>query len=75
MDPSDSYISFLLRFQRVHHGDQARWLASTQCAQTGERRWFADVDGLIAFLHEAFDADAQQVKPCAPECGSDNIFP
>lgn len=59
MDPSEGYVSFMLRFQRVHHGDQARWLASTQCAQTGERRWFTDVDGLIAFLHEEFDESEQ----------------
>ncbi len=65
MDPSDSYVSFLLRFQRIHHGNQARWLASTQCAQTGERRWFADVDGLIAFLQEAFDEGAQESDPPA----------
>lgn len=74
MEPSASYVSFLLRFQRVHHGDQARWLASTQCAQTGERRWFADIDGLIAFLREALDEDAQQAEPPAPKRGVDEIF-
>lgn len=68
MDPGDSYVSFLLRFQRVHHGTQTRWLASTQCAQTGERRWFPDVDGLIAFLQEEFDQDAQ-INPPAPPRG------
>lgn len=65
MDPNDNYVSFLLRFQRVHHDDRARWLAATQCAQTGERRWFADVAGLIAFLREAFDEGAQDDDPPA----------
>jgi len=75
MDSSDSYVSFLFRFQRVYHGDKPRWLASTQCAQTGERRWFADIDGLIAFLREAFDENAQQAEPPAPTREPSEIFP
>jgi hypothetical protein len=53
------YQSFLLRLWRTSHNGKPGWRASLESAQTGERRGFADLASLIAFLKEQTDADAR----------------
>ncbi len=43
-----SYHSYLLRLWREFR--QSPWRASLESAETGERKGFADLDGLFAFL-------------------------
>ena len=42
------YHAYLVRLWQ--DGPHAPWRASAQCAQTGEKRLFVDLDALFAFL-------------------------
>jgi hypothetical protein len=44
------YRAHLLRYWREHQSPSA-WRFSLEDVRTGERRGFADLDALIAFLH------------------------
>lgn len=46
-----AYLSYLLRLWRAPNGDDQPWRASLQDTMTGERRGFADLEALCAFLH------------------------
>ena len=59
-DESHEYHSFLLRLWRTSSHGNAVWRASLESAQTGERRGFADLASLVAFLEEQTDGDASQ---------------
>ncbi len=45
-----AYLSYLLRLWRAPDGDDQPWRASLQDTLTGERRGFADLGALCAFL-------------------------
>ncbi len=47
------YRAYLVRLWQVCHGGQTVWRASIEDAHTGERRAFADLAHLFAFLEEA----------------------
>jgi hypothetical protein len=49
------YQSYLLRLWRTSSQGNAVWRASLESAQTGERRGFADLESLFAFLEEQTD--------------------
>jgi hypothetical protein len=51
-DQSTDYMAFLLRLWRVDEVDGVQWRASLEEPGTGERRGFADIDRLCAFLEE-----------------------
>jgi hypothetical protein len=46
------YQAYLLRLWRVNTGRGTVWHASLEDARTGERRGFADLENLFAFLRE-----------------------
>ena len=46
------YQSYLLRLWRTSSRGKPAWRASLESAQTGERRGFADLASLFAFLEE-----------------------
>ena len=58
-EPHD-YYSFLLRLWQTSSGGNVVWRASLESAQTGERRGFADLASLVAFLEEQTGGDASQ---------------
>ncbi len=47
------YRAYLIRLWPVHSGGQTVWRASAEDAHSGERRAFADLAHLFAFLQEA----------------------
>jgi hypothetical protein len=49
-DKSQPYRSYLLRLWRSGDGGTARWLASLEDTRTGERRGFASLQEMFAFL-------------------------
>ncbi|HTP08716.1 MAG TPA: hypothetical protein VMP08_10720 [Anaerolineae bacterium] len=51
-DQSPDYMAFLLRLWRVDEVDGVQWHASLEEPSTGERRGFANIDRLCAFLEE-----------------------
>ncbi len=59
------YRSYLLRLWRVQSQDQSLWRASLEDALTGERRGFAALDDLFAYLRqqtdEAVDGNGKEV--------------
>ena len=52
-----AYRSYLLRLWRAERDGQPIWRASLESAQTGERRTFADLATLCAFLAEQTGGD------------------
>ena len=63
------YLAYLVRLWTVHSNGDLVWRASVENAHTGERRAFADVDGLLDFLQAAVTADA--ATPGQMEGGSE----
>ena len=63
------YISYLLRLWRTKSGDETVWRASLEDSETGERRGFANLDALLAFLRQ--QTDLAQGAQVAPEPGGD----
>ena len=51
-DESDAYLAYMLRLWRAGEGDKPMWRASVESPHTGERRVFADLETLFAFLQE-----------------------
>ena len=54
------YQSYLLRLWRTSSQGKLAWRASLESAQTGERRGFADLASLFAFLEQQTGDDASQ---------------
>ena len=52
------YLSYLLRLWRSSQSN-AVWRASLESAQSGERRAFADLESLFAFLEAQTGADGR----------------
>ena len=46
------YLAYLVRLWQVNHEGEAAWYASIEDPHTGERRGFADLESLFAFLKE-----------------------
>jgi hypothetical protein len=46
------YLAYLVRLWQVNHGGEAAWYASIEDPHTGERRGFASLNALFAFLHD-----------------------
>jgi hypothetical protein len=51
IDPA-RYHAYLLRLWQTGEDDTAEWRALLEDPHTGERRGFADLDSLFAFLNE-----------------------
>ena len=60
-DQSSDYMAFLLRLWRVDENDGVQWRASLEEPGTGQRRGFADIDRLCAFLEEQCRGTADQI--------------
>ena len=54
MQAEHRYASCLLRLWQVRNDRQTTWVASLQCAATGDRRVFASVDVLAQFFQSEF---------------------
>lgn len=57
MDTGDTkqpqeYFSYLLRLWKVRGAGSPGWRAALEDVHTGERKGFADVQGLVKFLEE-----------------------
>lgn len=51
-----AYLSYLLRLWRAPDGADQPWRASLEDPLTGERKGFADLEALCAFLHSQIEA-------------------
>ena len=62
-----AYRSYLLRLWRAHSGERFVWRASLEDPHTGERRGFAGLEQMLAFLenHPATGAAASEDLPRA----------
>ena len=56
------YISYLLRLWRTESREKSLWHASLESASTGERRGFAGLEDLVAFLQEQTDSPPAPVE-------------
>ena len=59
-DDKRTYNAYLLRLWRVNSGRSTVWHASLEDSRTGERKGFADLRGLLAFLEETTNEVDQQ---------------
>lgn len=64
------YRAYLIRLWPVCSGGQTVWRASAEDAHSGERRAFADMDHLFAFLEETVRSGASILKD--EECPREN---
>jgi hypothetical protein len=53
-----AYLSFLLRLWRAPGGVGQPWRASLEDTLTGQRRGFADLEALVAYLHEQIEGES-----------------
>ncbi len=60
-DDQRTYYAYLLRLWRVNSGRATVWHASLEDSQTGERKGFADLRGLLVFLEEQISS----ADPCS----------
>ena len=56
------YAAYLLRLWRVKDKGKTHWRASLENAHTGERKGFAGLDALFAFLRQQTDDEASAVE-------------
>jgi hypothetical protein len=63
------YLSYLLRLWQTQHEGRLVWRASVESARTGERRGFANLNELYAFL-DSETAPVEETEPRTPT-GSD----
>ncbi|MBM3127445.1 MAG: hypothetical protein FJ009_02275 [Chloroflexi bacterium] len=54
------YLAFMLRLWQVRDNDEMSWRASLEDPHTGERRGFASLEMLVAFLREQTRAEDDQ---------------
>ena len=64
----EKYISYLLRLWQVRSKDGRVWRASLEHASTGERRGFACLAALVAFLEQE-TARVDEERPISPSAG------
>jgi hypothetical protein len=61
------YLSYLLRLWRISGGVRPVWRASLEHPHTGERKSFADLATLFAFLQQETNGDRLPVDPVISE--------
>jgi hypothetical protein len=67
-NPRRKYVAYLLRLWQVEEGGNTVWRASLESPQTGERRGFASLADLFAFLEKEVCRVVQD-RPAASEGG------
>jgi hypothetical protein len=63
MTEQPGYLAYLLRLWRVNDDGKPVWRASLESPHTGERRGFANLELLFAFLEEKTVELAQREEP------------
>jgi hypothetical protein len=63
IDDQRIYHAYLLRLWRVNTGHSTVWHASLEDSRTGERKGFADLPRLLAFLEEQTN-DSDRFEKC-----------
>jgi len=64
------YLAYMLRLWQVRDHDELTWRASLEDAHTGERRGFASLEMLVAFLREQTRDDRNQTSEVSETSGS-----
>ncbi len=57
------YWAFMLRLWQVGSGRAIAWRASLEDPHTGERKGFADLDSLLAFLKDQIEPGTDSSSP------------
>jgi hypothetical protein len=61
------YLAYMLRLWRAWTDGEDTWRASLESADTGDRRGFADLEALFAFLKQEINTQ----QPCEMDGRSD----
>jgi hypothetical protein len=64
------YRSYLLRLWRARSGERLVWRASLEDSHTGERRGFADLARMLAFLEDQLGAALTADAPAPAEAST-----
>ena len=67
------YVAYLLRFWQMSSGASAVWRASLDDPRTGERKGFADLASLFAFLRDQLGESSADVHAEAIQERSDDV--
>ena len=59
------YVAYLLRLWRVGSGEPTVWRASLDDPSTGERKGFANLESLFAYLRDQVGESDADVHPTA----------
>jgi hypothetical protein len=70
-DEPDAYQTYVLRLWRARCQGKWQWRGSLECPRTAERRWFADLEQLFAFVSERCHSQT----PDAPGTGPEGQYP
>jgi len=49
-EPHRGYFSYLMRLWQAQDNGEWVWRASLECSQSGQRRFFANLDDLLMFV-------------------------
>lgn len=63
MGEQSDYLAYMLRLRRVMRNGRRVWVASLESPHTGERRTFADIAVLFAFLEDKMVRGAVKESP------------
>ena len=66
------YVAYLLRLWQVGSGASIVWRASLDDPSTGERKGFANLESLFAFLRDQVGESSADVQPIAIQEKSDD---
>jgi hypothetical protein len=53
-------MAFMLRLWQVKCGEASTWRATVESPHTGERRAFADLEGLLDFLRDSTEGESEE---------------
>jgi hypothetical protein len=67
------YVAYLLRLWQMGSGASTVWRVSLDDPRTGERKGFADLASLFAFLREQVGESNADVHPIAIQEGSNDV--
>lgn len=67
------YVAYLLRFWQAGSGVPTVWRASLDDPRTGERKGFADLASLFAFLRDQLEESSADVHAVTIQERSDDV--
>ena len=72
MSRQQRYLSYMLRLWETSNGETQIWRASLESPGSGQRRGFASLQGLMAFLEAEIRSQGEQPRDSSAPGEADN---